>query len=201
MDDAILNDVATGLTPTRPPRRGTAKTAAGASTEAATADFNQGIGSEAALVAQASPIQQQLLAANAGLAALARLVDSAAQAELMLRIERNDVECGLEEPTTSGPAAFVYAFLREGSATLAEVTANRLSSTGATPVAALLGLASQAITGNIVTTTNAKATSLAVAASPHVAITGNVITGTPVLPANRPFPPPLDSWLPLNTIV
>ena len=116
----------------------------------------------------------------------------------MLRIERNDVECGLEEPTTSGPAAFVYASLRERSTTSAEVTANRLSSTGATPAAALLGLTSQAITGNIVT---AKATSLAVAASPHVAITGNVITGTPVLPANRPLPPPLDRWLPLNTIV
>ena len=61
----FVNDVAAGLTPARPRRRGTAKTAAGASTEATTADFNQGIGSEAALIAQASPIQQQLLAANA----------------------------------------------------------------------------------------------------------------------------------------
>ena len=197
----FVNDVATGLTPARPRRRGTAKTAAGASTEATTADFNQGIGSEAALIAQASPIQQQLLAANAGLAALTRLVDSAAQAELMLRIERNDVECGLEEPTTSGPAAFVDASLREGSTTSAEVTANRISSTGTAAAAVLLGLTSQSITGNVVATTNAQATSLAVAASPHIAITGNVITGPPVLPANRPFPAPLDNWLPLNTVV
>ena len=33
------------------------------------------------------------------------------------------------------------------------------------------------------------------------AITGNVLFGIPVLPAGRPFPSPLDTWLPLNTIV
>ena len=80
------------------------------------------------------------------------------------------------------------------------MTTNRLFSTGATPTAPLLGPASQAITGNIVTTTNGKARSLAVA-SPHVTITGNVLTRTVVLPAKRPSPAPLDSWLSLNTIV
>jgi hypothetical protein len=139
--------------------------------------------------------------ANADLAALARLDNTTAQSALMLQIERNDIECGLEQLGTSGPATFIYVLTSNGSATSAEVTANRLSSVGATPAAVLLGVASQAITGNIVTVTDAKATSLTVAASPHVAITGNVIGGTPVIPANRPFPAPLDSWLTLNTIV
>ena len=119
--------------------------------------------------------------ANADLAALARLDNTTAQSALMLQIERNDIECGLEQLGTSGPATFIYVLTSNGSATSAEVTANRLSSVGATPAAVLLGVASQAITRNIVTVTDAKATSLTVAASPHVAITGNVIGGTPVI--------------------
>jgi hypothetical protein len=197
----FVNDVAAGLTPTRPSRRRTAKATAPDATNAAPADFNQGIGGEQTLLRQGSPIQQQLRTANAGLAALARLVDIASRSTLTLRIERNDVECALNEPNTSGPATFVDVSSRDGLTTSAETTSNRMSGTGATPAAALLGVGSQAITGNIVTTTNPKATSLAIAASPRVAITGIVITGTPALPANRPFPPPFDSWLPMNTIV
>jgi hypothetical protein len=82
----------------------------------------------------------------------------------------------------------------------AEVIANRVSSTGTAPAAALLGVTNQTITGNLITAANAKTTSLVVAASPHVAITGNVITGTPLLPANRPFPA-FDSWPPLNSVI
>ena len=198
----LVNEVAAGLTSARLPRGGTAKAArADTSTGATTVDFYRDIRGEAALLRQGSPIEKQLRVTNADLAALARLVDTAPQSTLMLRVERNEVECGLEQPATSGPATFVYTSPQDGPTISAEVTTNRLSSTGATPTAALLGLTSQTITGNIVTRTNAKATSLAVGASSHVTITGNVITGTLTLLANRPFPAPLDSWLLLNTFV
>lgn len=140
-------DVVAGLTPTKPPRRRTDKAAAPDASTSAIADFNQGIGGEAALLRQGTPIQQQLQVANAGLAALARLVDIASQSTLMLGVERNDVECELKEPTNSGPATFVYVSPRNEVTTSAEINGNRMSSTGATPAAALLGVASLAITG------------------------------------------------------
>ena len=105
----FVNDVAAGLTPARPSRRRTTKATAPDTIAAATANFNQGIGGEEALLAQGNPFQQQLRVANAGLAALARLHDAVAQSELTSRIERNDIECGLEQLTRSGPATFVYA--------------------------------------------------------------------------------------------
>jgi len=48
---------------------------------------------------------------------------------------------------------------------------------------------------------NAQTTWLTVAGSPHLAITGIVITGSPVLPANCLLPAPPDNWLPLNTVL
>ena len=195
----FVNDIAAGLEPAAPPRRGAAKTAAADTSTAATpVDFNQDTGSEVALLQQGSPSEQQLRVANACRAALARLAQTAAQSALTLRIEGNDIACGLAEPDTSGPATLIYT---SDLATSAEITNNRMSSTGTRPAASLIVVGNQPITGNIVTTTNEKATTLAIAASPHVAIIGNIITGIPALPANRPYPPPFDSWLPLNTIV
>ena len=181
----FVNDVAAGLTMVTPARRTGAKaTTTDAPAGAAPTDFNQGIGSEKGLPAQGSPFQQQLRVANAGLVALARLDNTAALSALMLRIEPNDVECGLGRPTTSGPAIFIEVPLQDHPTTSAQVTANRLPSTGA----ALLDITSQTITGNIVTAANPKATSLAAAASPNAAITGNLIIGIPVGARQRAIP-------------
>ena len=199
----FVNDVAAGLTPATPSRRARARaTTANATVETAPTDFNQGICGERALLAQGGPFQQQLQVANASPAALTRLGNTAAQPSLMLRIERNDVECGLGQPTTSGPATFVYISPQDAFSTSAEVIANRVSitGTGTSPAAALLGVTNQTITGNLITAASARTRSLVVAASPHVAITGNVITGTPLLPANRPFPA-FGSWPPLNSVI
>jgi hypothetical protein len=57
------------------------------------------------------------------------------------------------------------------------------------------------VTGNVCIAADSDATSpLTVGAVARVAITGNVLYRYPRLPANRPFPPPLDTWYPLNTI-
>jgi hypothetical protein len=51
------------------------------------------------------------------------------------------------------------------------------------------------MTGNIVATANAKGHIAGNRASLNVAITGNLVTGPPMLP-NCTFPAPFDSWLP-----
>ena len=99
--------------PVTPPRRAGAKTAtADAPRLLRPVDFNQGIGSEKALLRKEVPSSSSFGCANAGLAALARLDNTAAQSALMLRIERNDIECGLAQPDTSGPATFIYVLRR-----------------------------------------------------------------------------------------
>jgi hypothetical protein len=176
----FVNDIAAGLAPATPPHGGAAKAAvAGTSTAATPVHFNHSTGGEATLLQQRSPFEQQLRIANAGLAALARLVQTAAQSALMLGIEDNDIACGLAEPNTSGPATLIY---NSDLATSDEITNNRMSSTGTRPAASLIGVGNQVITGNIVTTTGGKATPLTIAVSPHVAITSNIITGTPARP-------------------
>ena len=195
----FVNDAMAGLAPATPSRRRTA-TATAAEVSATTADFNQGIGGEEALLSQGSPFQQQLQVANEGHSALARLVDSPSRFTLMLRIERNDVTCGLDEPNTSGPATFVCVSPRDEVTTLGRgdqqlAFQHRRGSGRRAPGPDKPGNHREHrphherdsdITGS--------------RRFPHVAITGNVITGIPVLP-NRPFPAPLDNWLPMNTVV
>jgi len=64
---------------------------------------------------------------------------------------------------------------------------------------AVIGPEFTAVTGNVIATTTERTYALAIALVPEVAITGNVVRGRVLLPT-RSFPPPLDTWLPLNTI-
>ena len=194
----FVNDVAAGLTWSQPARRTGAKATTPDAPAGAAADFNQGIGSEKALPAQGSPFQQQLRVANAGLVALARLDDTASLSTLMLRIEPNDVECGLGRPNNFRPGDLHRSAPAGPSHHVGPSDPNRLPSTGA--AAGLLDITSQTITGNIVTAANPKATSLAAAASPNAAITGNLIIGTRWCP-QRAIPRAFDNWLPLNAIL
>ncbi len=118
-----------------------------------------------------------------------------------LRVERNNVECRIASKQFTGHTLFLYTLLRErfggGSAM---VDANRLISLQAAMAAAVVGPSAATINGNFVAAPKSTV-ALDVAAVQAPAITGNVVEGRAVLPAGRPFPAPLNTWLPLNTIV
>jgi hypothetical protein len=180
------------------------KAAAAAAAERAKAvppvDFNRGAGGEQGLAAAASSRTLQI--AYSGLAGLARTKATAGPSESKLRIERNDIECAVPGTQATGPALFVFASLGGDEVALAEVSTNLLVSRQSAIAAALFGVAGMTVTGNIVGASASETTfSLTVAVTEVVAITGNVIIGQVSLPENRPFPPPLDTWLPLNTVV
>jgi predicted MFS family arabinose efflux permease len=67
--------------------------------------------------------------------------------------------------------------------------------------AAVLGASATTVTGNTVVGGSERSLALGLAAVGAAAITGNVLVGRVLLPENRPFPAPLDTWQPLNTII
>jgi hypothetical protein len=116
-------------------------------------------------------------------------------------VERNAIDCRSSVASTSGPAVFVYT-LQNGfdSAATAIVSNNRIVTPQVALAVAVLGTRWATVTGNVIATTTPRVFALAVALVPEVAVTGNVVRGHTLLPMNRPFAAPLDTWLPLNTI-
>ena len=82
------------------------------------------------------------------------------------------------------------------------VDGNRLVSRHAALAAGVLGGTVGTVNGNTVLgdSSNDSHIALAVTLVAAAAITGNVVAGRALLPENRPFPAPLDTWRPLNTI-
>jgi hypothetical protein len=149
-----------------------------------------------------------LVAVLGSLVALERLraADSPAL-RTTITLGSNTVECAVPNRRISGPALYVYSFrppaiavFTDGSAGV--VTGNRFVSREALFAAVVVvGLDTAAVTGNVVWGPRADDRyALVVGALGAGAITGNVVSGRAVLPANRPFPAPLDTWLPFNTI-
>jgi hypothetical protein len=185
-----------------------AATAKAAPAADATVSFNPTTGAQTGTApAMDQPVtptnrpSRNLLTAWGGLSELARLDPTPDAVTASLRLERNTIDCDVPRDQSTGPAVFVYVTPKLASVSSAIIGDNRLTSPNATITALILGLAASTITGNIVAgEVSDNAFALAVSAIRKVAITGNVITGRAVLPENRPFPAPLDTWLPLNTI-
>ncbi len=135
-----------------------------------------------------------------GVNELQRIAITAPALDTALWVERNDVDCRTLKGAISGPALFVYIVRESGNTATAIVSDNRVITPQAVIAAAVIGLRGATITGNVIGTTAERSYALAVLLIAAVAITGNVVAGRAYLPGNRPFPAPLDTWLPLNTI-
>jgi hypothetical protein len=145
-----------------------------------------------------------MLDALSSLAELARIGPSTVTLDAALQVERNTIDCTVPvaNAATIGSALYVLFQNKENRRpTTATVGDNRLSSRNFI-TAAVSGLGAVTVTGNIVVGQRSdQAIALAVGNVEAAAITGNVVAGRALLPVNRPFPAPLDTWLPLNTIV
>jgi hypothetical protein len=163
---------------------------------ATTADFNA--------EREPSALSKQMLDALSSLAELARIGPSTVTLDAALQVERNTIDCTVPvaNAATIGSALYVLFQNKDNRRpTTATVGDNRLSSRNFI-TAAVSGLGAVTVTGNIVVGQRSdQAIALAVGNVEAAAITGNVVAGRALLPVNRPFPAPLDTWLPLNTIV
>jgi hypothetical protein len=147
---------------------------------------------------------RNLLTIWRGLAELGRLARPAEDVTTSVRVERNSVDCRTPgDDATTGPALFAYLPVdgsRSGSAVA--VDGNRLVSRSAPLAAGVIGGTVGTVNANTVLgdSSNDSHIALAVTLVAAAAITGNVVAGRALLPENRPFPVPLDTWRPLNTI-
>jgi hypothetical protein len=137
----------------------------------------------------------------AALAELIRVQPGTAELPPQLSVERNTVDCAVSRDDRTGPALFVFTNAKSSNGPTTAVTSNRLTSRLSNITAAVLGAAATTITGNTVVGGDERSLALGLAAVGAAAITGNVLVGRVVLPENRPFPAPLDTWQPLNTII
>jgi hypothetical protein len=116
-----------------------------------------------------------------------------------LRVTGNDLECAVGELGLTGPALMVWD-TDDSTDASAMVSDNRMSGRPPGPVALLMQLPFAVVCGNLIRNGLIERTlSLAVVTSGEVALTGNLVVGRALVPAGRPFPPPLDTWEPLNT--
>lgn len=134
-----------------------------------------------------------------GLTELARLDQGGGELPSAVSVERNAVDCGVSRGRWTGPALFVFTALRDGPT--ASLTSNRLTSRTALITAAVVGASVATVTANTVVGDRERTVALGVVSVGAAAITGNVVVGRAVLPENRPFPAPLDTWWPFNTLV
>jgi len=150
-------------------------------------------------------VDQGLLAAVDALRELVLMApaDAAgARAGAALQCSRNDIECQLPDGSQTGPAlVFIGSAAEVPAPSTAVVGDNRLVAPNVPSTVGITATENATITGNVCIAADSDATSpLTVFNVTRVAITGNVLFRFPRLPANRPFPPPLDTWNALNTI-
>jgi hypothetical protein len=147
-------------------------------------------------------LDKNLHAVRNGLDELARIGPAVEHRPGAFTIEANQIDCQVPNDGTTGPALFVYANLYVDSAA-GTIANNRLVSRHPTVTAAVTGVAAATITGNIIGAPRRgdNIYALAVGGVPGLAVTGNFAGGSVLLPTNRPFPAPLDTWDPLNTFV
>jgi hypothetical protein len=149
-----------------------------------------------------------LVAVLGSLVALERLrAADSPELRTTITLGSNTVECGVPNRRISGPALYVYGVRLPAIVVVADggagvVTGNRLVSREALFAVVVVGFEAAAVTGNVVAGARADNRYALIAGDlGAAAITGNVVSGRAILPVNRPFPPPLDTWLPFNTIV
>jgi hypothetical protein len=132
---------------------------------------------------------------------LSRLAAANRSLTSVITVQSNTINCTAEIYGQTGPALNLALERSEESYPSAIVSDNRLNSEQAVVIAWINGLADGTITGNIVGSRWTAEIALQVMNVGDIAITGNVVMGRCTLPANRPFPAPLNSWAPLNTLV
>ncbi len=146
-------------------------------------------------------LNRNLIAAWDGLATLNRLDEQPLELPCAIGVQRNTIDCTTPDSSLTGPAVLVGAAVSVDQRHTVTLAGNRLISLRSRIVAAVSGASAVTVTGNIVAGADERVLALTVFGSLAAAITGNVISGRTALPANRPFPPPLDTWLPFNEIV
>lgn len=151
-------------------------------------------------IARRSGISSGMLAALDRLADFDAITPAARKLATAISVERNVVDCTVALNERTSWALTLVLQRQENAIPTAIVGSNRLTSLQPPYVAVIGTLAGVAVTGNIVAADSARYKSLIVADVEAPAITGNVLVGICVLPENRPFPAPLDTWLPLNTV-
>ena len=119
-----------------------------------------------------------------------------------VRVGANSVDCALPAHLSTGAALLVFLPIRQTArhTSALAVDTNRLVSNGAKVTAAVLGGSVGTVNGNTVLGGGERQAALWVGLVEAVAIVGNVVAGQANLPG-RSFAPPLDTWVPLNTIV
>ncbi|MDQ1721789.1 MAG: hypothetical protein QOI26_1523 [Pseudonocardiales bacterium] len=152
-------------------------------------------------IAKSTGLSSGLFAALQRLDELSSIATPARSLTAAISLERNTLDCTVPLNGRTSWAMYLVLHRTEGSGPTATVSSNRLTSVEAPFIAGIASLSAATVTGNIVGVRGGRSTALAVGNVADVAITGNVLLGRCTLPANRPFPAPLDSWLPLNTIV
>ncbi len=174
--------------------------------------FGTGAASQADLVSGGGPANESVRSAALSLIELEQqLPYPQVESALMLRFRGNWVECsqparftdtgvaGTAGQTSLALVVWDYSYLTRASISAARVTAGSLIAggnqlTGNSSVVALVALVSVVtVTGNQVIQDETDSYSLAVVGtSAAVAITGNVLVGTPLIPA---------AWLPMNAVL
>ena len=159
----------------------------------AAVDFNK-------LETAQSTLPPGMAEAMVSLAELSRVGTKNIALDAAIEVDRNVIDCTVPIGSLFGMALWIMLRAHEEGATTAIVAENRLSSINVA-TAFVSGANAVTVTGNIVVGARSEnSIALGVGNTQAAAITGNVVAGRAVLPVNRPFPPPLDTWLPLNTI-
>lgn len=175
-----------------------ARTAGAGAAQAAAVGFTV----KAADLAKSTGLSAGMLSAVRRLNEFSRIAGVNSTLTAAIAVEHNSIDCTVAHNGRTGWALYLVMQRDERFGASATVSSNRLTSERASVIAGIGGLEAATVTGNIVGARSARTTgaALAVGNIGDIAVTGNVVFGGAILPANRPFPAPLNTWLPLNTI-
>ncbi|HEX8082162.1 MAG TPA: DUF6519 domain-containing protein [Jatrophihabitans sp.] len=154
-------------------------------------------------IAERTGLSPGMLSAMRSLGEFARITQVNSTLTAAIGVDHNVIDCTEPVNGRTGWALFLVMQRNEGFGASANVSGNRLTSERSSVIAGIGGLETGTLTGNIVGTRSGQTTGVALALGDigEVAVTGNVVHGGATLPTNRPFPAPLNTWLPLNTIL
>jgi hypothetical protein len=154
-------------------------------------------------VARRTGLSTGMLSAMRQLSEFSKIAGVGSSLTAAITVEHNTVDCTSPLNGRTGWALFLTMQRGEEGGASATVTGNRLTSERSSVIVGIGGMEAATVTGNIIGSRSARTSgpALALGNVGDVAITGNVVYGTTTLPANRPFPAPLNTWLPLNTVI
>lgn len=154
-------------------------------------------------IAKSTGLSTGMLSAVRRLSEFSRIAGVNSTLRAAITVEHNTVDCTVPNNGRTGYALHLVMQRNEGFGPSATISSNRLTAERSSVIVGIGGLESMTLTGNIIGTRSSQeyGAGLAVGNVEEIAVTGNVVYGGAILPANRPFPAPLDTWLPLNTIL